>query len=73
MMEEINESFFDGSTVKKKNGKKQDVNYGTEGMCFGAALEAALCNNMGVGICIGMMTGLVIGSMIHKGQNSSVR
>ena len=69
--------FFDGSTVKKKNGKKQDVNYGTEGMClgmcFGAALEAALCNNMGVGICIGMMTGLVIGSMIHKGQNSSVR
>lgn len=40
--------FFVRSAVKKKKGKKQDGDYGTEGMC------------------LGMLVGLVIGSMIHK-------
>ena len=41
--------FFVQSAVKKKKGKKQDGDYGTEGMC------------------LGMLIGLVISSMIHKG------
>ena len=63
--------FFVQSAVKKKKGKKQDGDYGTEGMClgmcFGTALGEAIWNDTGIGISLGMLIGLVIGSMIHKG------
>lgn len=58
--------FFVRSAVKKKKGKKQDGDYGTEGMCFGTALGGAIWNDTGIGISLGMLVGLVIGSMIHK-------
>ncbi len=55
--------FFVRSTVKKKKGKKQDGDYGTEGMCLGMCLATALGtvlrDNTGVGISIGMLVGLV--------------
>lgn len=67
--------FFVRSAVKKKKGKKQDGDYGTEGMClgmcFGTALGGAIWNDTGIGISLGMLVGLVIGSMIHKNQDSS--
>lgn len=67
--------FFVRSAVKKKKGKKQDGDYGTEGMClgmcFGTALGRAIWNDTGIGMCLGMLAGLVIGSMIHKNQDSS--
>lgn len=66
--------FFAWSAVKKKKGKKQDGDYGAEGMClgmcFGTALGGAIWNDTGIGISFGMMIGLVIGSMIHKNQDS---
>lgn len=55
---------------KKKNGKKQDDNYGTEGMClgmcFGTALGTALWNDTGIGLSLGMLIGLAIGVSIPK-------
>ena len=36
-------------------------------MCFGTALDGAIWNDTGIGISPGMLVGLVIGSMIHKG------
>lgn len=66
--------FFARSAVKKK-GKKQNGDYGTEGMCLGmclgTALGGAIWNDTGIGISLGMLVGLVIGSMIHKNQDSS--
>lgn len=41
------------------------------GMCFGTALDGAIWNDTGIGISLGMLVGLVIGSMIHKNQDSS--
>ena len=61
--------------VKIKKGEKQDSNYGLEGMClgmcFGTALGEAVWNDAGIGISLGMLAGLVIGSMVHKGRDSS--
>ena len=65
--------FFARSAVKK--GKKQNGDYGTEGMCLGmclgTALGGAIWNDTGIGISLGMLGGLVIGSIIHKNQDSS--
>ena len=67
--------FFARSARKKKKGQKQDGDYGTEGMClgmcFGTALGTALWNDTGIGISLGMLAGLAIGSMIHKEKDSS--
>ncbi len=67
--------FFTKSVRKKTKGKKQDGDYGTEGMClgmcFGTALGTALWNDTGIGISLGMLAGLVMGSMIHKDLDSS--
>ena len=62
--------FFARSTVKKEKSKKQEYDYGAEGMCLGmclgTALGTTLWNDTGVGISLGMLAGLVIGSMIHR-------
>ena len=58
------------SAADKKNGKKSENNYGTEGMClgmcFGTALGTALGNNTGIGISLGMLVGLAIGTCVPK-------
>ena len=57
---------------KKRTGKKQDGNYGTEGMClgmcFGTVLGTTLVNNTGLGTSLGMLIGLVIGLCMLKAQ-----
>ena len=61
--------------VKIKKGKKQDSNYGLEGMClgmcFGTALGTALGNNTGVGLSLGMLLGLAIGSCIPRNRKDA--
>jgi uncharacterized membrane protein YfcA len=58
--------------IKKKNGKKQDTNYGMEGMslgmCFGLLAGTMFDGYIGVGISIGMVIGLVIGMCVSKKQ-----
>lgn len=48
--------------AKKRKGKKQDENYGLEGMCIrmglGTAIGASIGNNAGLGISLGMLIGL---------------
>lgn len=67
--------FFCQKRSPEKKGKKQDGDHGTEGMClgmcFGTALGEAVWNDAGIGISLGMLAGLVIGSMVHKGRDSS--
>lgn len=59
--------------AKNKNGKKQDDNYGTEGMClgmcFGTALGTVLGNNTGIGTSLGMLIGLAIGLCVPRKPN----
>lgn len=50
---------------RKKDDKSRD-NYGTEGMCIGTALGSSLWNNTGIGISLGMLIGLALGSFIRK-------
>lgn len=61
--------------AKKGKRKKQDSDYGLEGMCLGmclgTAIGTALGNNAGLGISLGMLVGLAIGSCMHKAQSSS--
>lgn len=63
------------STIKKKKDRKQEQNYGMEGMCLGmclgTAVGAALGNNTGIGISLGMLIGLVIGMCIHKNSKNA--
>lgn len=49
-----------GASAKKSKEKPAD--YGTEGMCLGTALF----DNSGLGISLGMLIGLAIGSGIRK-------
>ena len=50
--------------------KKQDGNYGTEGMCigmcFGLLIGTMFENNTGIGISLGMLIGLAAGMGIPK-------
>ena len=39
------------------------------GMCFGTAIAASFGNNTGIGLTLGMLAGLVIGSCIEKKKN----
>ena len=59
--------------AKNKNEKKQDGDYGTEGMClgmcFGTALGTALGNNTGIGISLGMLIGLAVGMCVPRKSN----
>ena len=61
--------------VKIKKGEKQDSSYGLEGMClgmcFGTALGTALANNTGVGLSLGMLLDLVIGSCLPRGRKDA--
>ena len=61
--------------AKKKTGKKPVGDYGTEGMCLGmcfcTALGAALDNNTGVGLSLGMLLDLAIGSCIPRGRKDA--
>lgn len=65
--------------VKIKKGEKQDSNYGLEGMClgmclgmcFGTALGTALDNNTGVGLSLGMLLDLAIGSCIPRNRKDA--
>ena len=58
--------------VQFKNGASFNTNenYGTEGMalgmCFGTAIGSSFVNNTGIGLTLGMLAGLVIGSCIEK-------
>ena len=56
--------------TKKKSGKKQENNYGLEGMslgmCFGLLAGTMLEKYIGAAISIGMIVGLVIGMLIPK-------
>ena len=56
--------------AKKGKRKKQDSDYGLEGMCLGmclgTAIETAPGNNTGIGISLGMLIDLAIGSCVHK-------
>ena len=36
------------------------------GMCFGTAIGTSFVNNTGIGLTLGMLAGLVIGSCIEK-------
>ena len=59
--------------AKNKNEKKQDGDYGTEGMClgmcFGTALGTLLGDNTGIGISLGMLIGLAIGMCVPRKSN----
>ncbi len=61
---------FCSQASRKRNGKKQESDPGTEGMClgmcFGAAIRTAFGNNTGIGLSLGMLTGPVIGMYIHR-------
>lgn len=63
--------------IKKKNGKKQDISYGLEGMslgmCFGLLGGTMFEGYIGIGISIGMIVGLVIGMRIQKKQEDESR
>ena len=56
--------------TKKKSGKKQDNNYGLEGMslgmCFGLLIGTMLEDYIGAALSLGMIVGLVIGMLIPK-------
>lgn len=56
--------------TKKKSGKKQDNNYGLEGMslgmCFGLLIGTMLEHYIGAALSLGMIVGLVIGMLIPK-------
>lgn len=62
--------FWACSSAKKKKDKRQESNYGTEGlslgMCFGLLIGTMLENSTGIGISLGMFAGLVIGILIPK-------
>lgn len=57
--------------AKKKTGKKPVGDYGTEGMCFGAAIGSVLGNDTGLGISLGMLLWLALGSCIHKNREEA--
>ena len=61
--------------TKKKKGKKQDDNYGMEGMslgmCFGLLMGTMLENYIGVAISLGMIVGLGIGMLIPKNKKDA--
>jgi len=61
--------FFARSSYEKSSGLKIN-NYGTEGMCLGMALGSALSmsvfHNNSLGISIGMLAGVILGSTIEK-------
>lgn len=56
--------------IKKKSGKTQDADCGTEGMSLGMCLgflTGAICRDcIGTGISIGMIIGLAVGICIPK-------
>lgn len=66
-------AIFFVKSARKKNGSKKNEDYGTEGMalgmCFGTAIAASFGNNTGIGLTLGMLAGLVIGSCIEKKKN----
>lgn len=58
-------------STTKQNPKDEFIdNYGTEGMClgmcFGTAIGAIFCNDTGLGISLGMLVGLAMGSCVRK-------
>ena len=65
--------FFAQSDRKKKENKKKEDNYGTEGlslgMCFGVAVGTDFGNNTGIALTLGMLAGFALGSCIEKKKN----
>ena len=60
--------FARSANLKKDREKKE--NYGSEGMalgmCFGVAMASALQIDVGLGLTVGMLLGLVAGSGMEK-------
>lgn len=58
--------------IRKNKCKKQDDNYGMEGMslgmCLGLLIGTMFEGYIGIGISLGMIVGLVIGMCIPKKQ-----
>ena len=56
--------------TQKKRGRKQETNYGLEGMslgtCFGLLVGTMLENYIGAAISLGMVVGLVVGMLIPR-------
>lgn len=54
----------------KKKGKKQDGNYGAEGislgMCFGLLFGTTFGDNAAIGIAVGALVGLAIGMCVPR-------
>lgn len=57
--------FFARSIIRKKKEDKC-YDYAQEGMCLGIAIGLLFDGSTGIGIIIGMLFGLVIGSFIKK-------
>ena len=68
--------FATRSAGREKRSTESEDSYSTEGMCpgmsFGACL-GSLFDNTGIGIPLGMLTGLVIGSCIRKNQGGNTK
>ena len=56
--------------TKKRKGKKQDADYGMEGlslgMCLGLLIGTMLESYTGIAISLGMLVGLTVGMCIPK-------
>ena len=62
--------FFARSASRKRKNDNKSNDYGTEGMCLGmclgTAIGTALGNNTGIGISLGMLSVLAIGTCRKK-------
>ena len=66
---------FAARSAGRKKKETEIDNYGTEGMClgmcFGTAIGTALGNNTGIGISLGMLLVIAVGSSIKKEEQNN--